>query len=66
MKSVFVPNFPTPVKLKLRQNVCKHMLWIYMFILGPADSGPFLQQVQLTTEEVKKMLKKSTSYLQFK
>lgn len=55
------PSCSCPEGLKLKQNVCKHILWIYMFVLGLADSCPLLQQVHLTTEEVTKMLKKTTS-----
>ena len=53
------PSCSCPEGLKLKRTVCKHVLWVYMFVLGLTDSSPLLQQVHLKTEEVKKMLKKS-------
>ena len=46
------PSCNCPQGLKSKKDVCKHIIWVYLFVLRVAESSNFLNQVYLTEQEM--------------
>ena len=46
------PSCNCPQGLKSKKDVCKHIIWVYLFVLRAAESSNFLNQVYLTEQEM--------------
>lgn len=50
------PSCSCPQGLKAKKEICKHIIWVYLFVLGVPESSSLLNQVYLAEEETRKML----------
>jgi hypothetical protein len=52
-----VPSCTCPFKLNKPNEVCKHLIWVYLFVLGLQKESNLIQQVGLTKSELNKIFR---------
>lgn len=49
------PSRNCPQGLKTKKEICKHIIWVYLFVLGVRETSSLLNQVYLSEDEIRKM-----------
>ena len=49
------PSYNCPQGLNTKKGICKHIIWVYLFVLGVHESSSLLNQVYLSEDEIRKM-----------
>ena len=52
-----IPSCTCPFKSKKPDQICKHLVWVYLYVLEIGEQSNLIQQVGLTKSEVNKMFK---------
>ena len=52
-----VPSCTCPFKLNKPNEVCKHLIWVYLFVLGLQEESNLIQRVGLTKSELNKIFR---------
>ena len=52
-----IPSCTCPSKSKKPDQICKHLIWVYLYVLEIGEQRNLIQQVGLTKSELSKMFK---------
>ena len=47
------PSCNCPQGLKTKKEICKHIIWVYLFVLGVRETSNLLNQVYLSEDEIR-------------
>ena len=56
------PSCSCPIGLLTKRTVCKHILFVYLYVLGIAESYTTIQQIELTKAELKPVINACEQY----